>query len=96
MSQLCLDPGREIFDDQFILVYPWWLQNKTIKSSQGPLKTQFCPFWVSLSEFGKNIIFLLLTAKFNFITYFGDSSPYQDKFSTKIKLRLSRISYKLH
>ena len=44
MDQLCLDPGREIFDEYFILVYPWWLQNEAIKTSIGPLKHKFCPF----------------------------------------------------
>ena len=44
MDQLCPDPGREMFDDHFILVYPWWLQNEAIKSFLGPLKTKILPF----------------------------------------------------
>ena len=64
MDHLCLDPGREIFDDHFILVYPWWLQSKAIKTFQGPLKTKILPF---IGAFGKNINFLLLLTKFNLI-----------------------------
>ena len=47
MDQLYLDQGREIFDDHFILVYPWWLQNEAIKTSPGPLKTKNLSFFGS-------------------------------------------------
>ena len=43
MDQLCLDP-QEMFDDHFILVYPWWLRNEGITNSPGPLETQTLRF----------------------------------------------------
>ena len=69
MDQLCLISGPKMYDDHFILVYPWWLQNKAIiKTSPGPLKTQnFALFWVIRNAFGKNIDFLLYPAKCNLI-----------------------------
>ena len=40
MDHMCPDPGREMFDAHFILVYPWWLQNEAITTWGGGSRGQ--------------------------------------------------------